>query len=93
MFLLIIYPFQSSIQTNQKPKLGVVGEGKVYESRLPRYHQLVTLDEQRRGVPGPGRYDISSQFIDRMKKLNTFLANKNLKNNNFFRSKNQSFAS
>ena len=61
-------PFQSSIQTNQKPKLGVVGEGKVYESRLPRYHQLVTLDEQRRGVPGPGRYDISSQFINRLKK-------------------------
>lgn len=56
-------PFQSSIQTNKKATLGVVGD-KVYESRLPRYHQLITLDEQKRGVPGPGRYDISSEFIE-----------------------------
>lgn len=56
-------PFQSSIQTKKEAKLGVIGD-KVYESRLPRYHQLITIDEEKRGVPGPGRYDITSQFIE-----------------------------
>jgi len=46
---------------NNKVKIGV-DSGKIFESRLPRYHEIVTLDEQTRGVPGPGRYDIASQF-------------------------------
>lgn len=44
-------------------KIGTV-TGKVFESRLPRYHQLVQIDEKKRGVPGPGRYDMASQFQD-----------------------------
>lgn len=36
--------------------------GKIFDSQLPRYHQLVQIDEKKRGVPGPGKYDILSQF-------------------------------
>jgi len=53
-------PYQS-VWDNKKNKLGIQGD-KLYESRLPRYHQIVTIDEEKRGVPGPGRYDVNSQF-------------------------------
>ncbi|XP_043828275.1 sperm-tail PG-rich repeat-containing protein 2 [Dromiciops gliroides] len=29
---------------------------------LPRYHEVIVLQEEKRGVPGPGSYDIKSQF-------------------------------
>ncbi|XP_036382748.1 sperm-tail PG-rich repeat-containing protein 2 [Megalops cyprinoides] len=29
---------------------------------LPRYHEIVALQEEKKGVPGPGKYDIKSQF-------------------------------
>ncbi|XP_055054288.2 sperm-tail PG-rich repeat-containing protein 2 isoform X2 [Misgurnus anguillicaudatus] len=31
---------------------------------LPRYHELITLQEEKKGVPGPGQYHIKSQFED-----------------------------
>lgn len=32
------------------------------QSKLPRYHEIITKDEEKKGVPGPGQYDIRSQF-------------------------------
>ncbi|KAJ8381027.1 hypothetical protein SKAU_G00018050 [Synaphobranchus kaupii] len=29
---------------------------------LPRYHEIVTLQEEKKGIPGPGQYDIKSLF-------------------------------
>ncbi|XP_067264193.1 sperm-tail PG-rich repeat-containing protein 2 [Chanodichthys erythropterus] len=29
---------------------------------IPRYHELVALQEEKKGVPGPGQYHIKSQF-------------------------------
>ncbi|KAL2091742.1 hypothetical protein ACEWY4_011540 [Coilia grayii] len=29
---------------------------------IPRYHEIVTLQEEKKGVPGPGQYYIKSQF-------------------------------
>ncbi|XP_031797787.1 sperm-tail PG-rich repeat-containing protein 2 [Sarcophilus harrisii] len=29
---------------------------------LPRYHEVLVLQERKKGVPGPGKYDIKSQF-------------------------------
>ncbi|KAI1900215.1 hypothetical protein AGOR_G00047710 [Albula goreensis] len=29
---------------------------------LPRYHEIMTLQEEKKGVPGPGQYYIKSQF-------------------------------
>ncbi|XP_027693178.1 sperm-tail PG-rich repeat-containing protein 2 [Vombatus ursinus] len=29
---------------------------------LPRYHEVIVLQEEKKGVPGPGSYDIKSQF-------------------------------
>ncbi|CAI8002295.1 Sperm-tail PG-rich repeat-containing protein 2 [Geodia barretti] len=29
---------------------------------LPRYHMIITRQEEKKAVPGPGRYDIRSQF-------------------------------
>lgn len=32
------------------------------ELSIPRYHELVPLQEEKKGVPGPGQYYIKSQF-------------------------------
>ncbi|KAI4893609.1 hypothetical protein NFI96_013775 [Prochilodus magdalenae] len=32
------------------------------ELQVPRYHQLLTLQEEKKGVPGPGQYDLKGQF-------------------------------
>ncbi|XP_041956229.1 sperm-tail PG-rich repeat-containing protein 2 [Alosa sapidissima] len=32
------------------------------ELAIPRYHEIVTLQEEKKGVPGPGQYHIKSQF-------------------------------
>ncbi|KAM6440399.1 sperm-tail PG-rich repeat-containing protein 2 isoform 2-T2 [Liasis olivaceus] len=29
---------------------------------IPRYHEEIVLQEEKKGVPGPGQYDIKSQF-------------------------------
>ncbi|XP_062992162.1 sperm-tail PG-rich repeat-containing protein 2 [Elgaria multicarinata webbii] len=29
---------------------------------VPRYHEEIVLQEEKKGVPGPGKYDIKSQF-------------------------------
>ncbi|XP_030046572.1 sperm-tail PG-rich repeat-containing protein 2 [Microcaecilia unicolor] len=29
---------------------------------VPRYHEVVTLQEEKKGFPGPGKYEIKSQF-------------------------------
>lgn len=31
-------------------------------SKLPRYHEIVTIMENKKAVPGPGHYEIKSQF-------------------------------
>lgn len=46
-----------------KEKIALIS-GKVFEARLPRYHQIVQIEETKRGIPGPGKYDVSSQFVD-----------------------------
>ncbi|XP_046697183.1 sperm-tail PG-rich repeat-containing protein 2 isoform X1 [Silurus meridionalis] len=32
------------------------------ELQIPRYHELLILQENKKGVPGPGQYDIKGQF-------------------------------
>ncbi|XP_047654102.1 sperm-tail PG-rich repeat-containing protein 2 [Phacochoerus africanus] len=33
-----------------------------YYSNLPRFYEVIILQEEKKGVPGPGKYDIKSQF-------------------------------
>ncbi|XP_067413496.1 sperm-tail PG-rich repeat-containing protein 2 [Emydura macquarii macquarii] len=35
---------------------------KKYEPYVPRYHEEIVLQEEKKGVPGPGQYEIKSQF-------------------------------
>ncbi|XP_053317551.1 sperm-tail PG-rich repeat-containing protein 2 [Spea bombifrons] len=35
---------------------------KKYEPFIPRYHEVIALQEEKKGVPGPGNYDIIRQF-------------------------------
>ncbi|XP_074922267.1 sperm-tail PG-rich repeat-containing protein 2 isoform X3 [Chelonoidis abingdonii] len=35
---------------------------KKYEPYVPRYHEVIVLQEEKKGVPGPGQYEIKSQF-------------------------------
>lgn len=55
------YETRSASWEKSKDKIGAM-IGKNFESRLPRYHQIVQIDEKKRNVPGPGRYDIATQF-------------------------------
>ncbi|KAB5515300.1 hypothetical protein PHYPO_G00250260 [Pangasianodon hypophthalmus] len=32
------------------------------ELQIPRYHELLTLQANKQGVPGPGQYDVKGQF-------------------------------
>eukprot|EP00112_Aurelia_sp_Birch-Aquarium-sp1_P015345 Seg3394.2 transcript_id=Seg3394.2/GoldUCD/mRNA.D3Y31 product="Sperm-tail PG-rich repeat-containing protein 2" protein_id=Seg3394.2/GoldUCD/D3Y31 len=32
------------------------------DTKLPRYHEMIEIVEDKRAVPGPGKYDIKSQF-------------------------------
>ncbi|XP_064382075.1 sperm-tail PG-rich repeat-containing protein 2-like isoform X2 [Halichondria panicea] len=34
-------------------------------ANIPRYHELVTKLEEKKAVPGPGQYEIKSQFVKR----------------------------
>ncbi|XP_052317066.1 sperm-tail PG-rich repeat-containing protein 2 [Oncorhynchus keta] len=38
------------------------GQKSRAELVVPRYHEIVTLQEEKKGVPGPGQYHIRSQF-------------------------------
>nr|XP_004661600.2 sperm-tail PG-rich repeat-containing protein 2 [Jaculus jaculus] len=33
-----------------------------YSSFIPRFYEIIALQEEKKGVPGPGKYDIQSQF-------------------------------
>lgn len=33
-----------------------------FESNLPRYHEAIVVQEEKKAVPGPGKYEIKSQF-------------------------------
>ncbi|XP_053114336.1 sperm-tail PG-rich repeat-containing protein 2 [Hemicordylus capensis] len=35
---------------------------KKYDLHIPRYPEVIVLQEEKKGVPGPGKYDIKSQF-------------------------------
>ncbi|XP_069486647.1 sperm-tail PG-rich repeat-containing protein 2 [Ambystoma mexicanum] len=35
---------------------------KKYDPFIPRYHEVIALREEKKGVPGPGKYDLVSQF-------------------------------
>ena len=41
---------------------GTHSEGGRESPNLPRYHELVSKMEEKKGVPGPGKYQIKSQF-------------------------------
>ncbi|KAM5255883.1 sperm-tail PG-rich repeat-containing protein 2 [Ctenodactylus gundi] len=38
------------------------GQQQSHWSYIPRLHEIIILQEEKKGVPGPGRYDIKSQF-------------------------------
>ncbi|KAL5457127.1 hypothetical protein EMCRGX_G034367 [Ephydatia muelleri] len=33
------------------------------QSKLPRYYEIIPKDEEKKSVPGPGQYEIRSQFV------------------------------
>ncbi|XP_033644148.1 sperm-tail PG-rich repeat-containing protein 2-like [Asterias rubens] len=44
---------------------------RAFESKLPRYHEIVVYQEEKKAVPGPGKYEINSQFDKRPQAVNT----------------------
>ncbi|KAE8630793.1 hypothetical protein XENTR_v10000962 [Xenopus tropicalis] len=41
---------------------------KKYMPFIPRYHEVIALQEEKKGVPGPGNYDIARLFGERLTK-------------------------
>ncbi|XP_072038825.1 sperm-tail PG-rich repeat-containing protein 2-like [Amphiura filiformis] len=41
-----------------------------FNSKLPRYHEVVVKDEEKKAVPGPGKYELRSQFDRRPQAVN-----------------------
>ncbi|KAM5193847.1 sperm-tail PG-rich repeat-containing protein 2 [Mantella aurantiaca] len=37
---------------------------KKYEPFIPRYHEVIVLQEEKKAVPGPGKYEVTSQFYE-----------------------------
>ncbi|CAB4000427.1 Hypothetical predicted protein [Paramuricea clavata] len=35
---------------------------RFFEAKIPRYHELIPKEEEKKGVPAPGHYQIKSQF-------------------------------
>ncbi|XP_077156950.1 sperm-tail PG-rich repeat-containing protein 2 [Paroedura picta] len=35
---------------------------KKYDLCIPRYHEIIVLQAEKKGIPGPGQYEIKSQF-------------------------------
>ncbi|XP_022087491.1 sperm-tail PG-rich repeat-containing protein 2-like [Acanthaster planci] len=44
---------------------------RAFESKLPRYHEVIVHQEEKKAVPGPGKYEINSQFDKRPQAVNT----------------------
>ncbi|ESO83457.1 hypothetical protein LOTGIDRAFT_169322 [Lottia gigantea] len=44
---------------------------KRYDARIPRYHESVAIEQDKKAVPGPGKYDIKGQFEPVQAKVNT----------------------
>ncbi|XP_060071490.1 sperm-tail PG-rich repeat-containing protein 2-like [Ylistrum balloti] len=42
-----------------------------FEARIPRYHEAIVKDEEKKAVPGPGKYDSKGLFDPEPPKLNT----------------------
>lgn len=41
-----------------------------FNSKLPRYHEVVVIEEEKKAIPGPGKYEIHSQFDKRPQAVN-----------------------
>ncbi|PIK59902.1 putative sperm-tail PG-rich repeat-containing protein 2 [Apostichopus japonicus] len=42
-----------------------------FESKIPRYHEEIAKSQEKKAVPGPGKYEISSQFDKTPQAYNT----------------------
>lgn len=42
-----------------------------FEARIPRYHEAIQKDVEKKGVPGPGKYDVKGVFDPEPPKVNT----------------------
>lgn len=44
---------------------------KKFDAKLPRYHEVVVKEEEKKAVPGPGKYEVRGQFDNKPPKVNT----------------------
>ncbi|KAK3090851.1 hypothetical protein FSP39_015224 [Pinctada imbricata] len=42
-----------------------------FEARIPRYHEAIVKDEEKKAIPGPGKYDVKGNFDPEPPKVNT----------------------
>lgn len=46
-------------------------EAQRFDANIPRYHEVVVKDAEKKAVPGPGKYDIKGTFDPEPPKVNT----------------------
>lgn len=56
---------------NRPENLNAIEESHRYEARIPRYHEAIAKDEEKKAIPGPGKYDVKGGFDPEPPKVNT----------------------
>ncbi|KAJ8318878.1 hypothetical protein KUTeg_003969 [Tegillarca granosa] len=49
----------------------IAGEYARFEAKIPRYHESIVKEEEKKAIPGPGKYDVKGGFDPDPPKVNT----------------------
>ncbi|WAQ96592.1 STPG2-like protein, partial [Mya arenaria] len=60
---------ESQIQTENLNSINA--EKPKHEANIPRYHEAIVKDTEKKAIPGPGKYDIKGTFEPQQPKVNT----------------------
>ncbi|KAL4240507.1 Sperm-tail PG-rich repeat-containing protein 2 [Mactra antiquata] len=65
--------YEPYIEVQMKPENlnAIPEESKRYEANIPRYHEAIVKDTEKKAVPGPGKYDVKGLFDPEPPKVNT----------------------
>ncbi|XP_048761282.2 sperm-tail PG-rich repeat-containing protein 2-like [Ostrea edulis] len=56
---------------NKVENVNAVEESQRFEARIPRYHEAIVKDEEKKAIPGPGKYETKGGFDPEPPKVNT----------------------
>ncbi|CAH1795521.1 unnamed protein product [Owenia fusiformis] len=63
--------FSKEVVAPENVNINGTGGSKRYDAKLPRYHEWVVNQEEKKAVPGPGKYEVKGVFDPSPPKVNT----------------------